>query len=258
MGQEDSTIITIFVVAALLVGGMTLLIAAFVAVYQKRLVLKEQHYQKQLLTATIDSQEREKKKWAREIHDGIGSLLSGINLNLKFQIQQNPVENEHTKFLTEACDMLQQGMADIRQFSHNLLPITLEHFGFLKALEEYLQSLQEQQQLKVELKTVGTLKGLNQQQALNLYRIFQELIQNTIKHARAQNIEICITAALTKVECSYCDDGRVQVDPNAPSGLGIQNIQSRIAILNGTIKLTMENERCFRAFFTIPINNTTT
>jgi len=241
MGPEESDIVLIFVVSATLVVVLAALVALFVVVYQQRLAAQdarlqrlETERQQALLRAIIVGQEQERKRLARELHDGIGSLLSGLKLHLRHQQGQPELAAAHVQALDAACQQLEGGIAEVRRVSHNLLPATLESFGLVEAINECIQPLQSAA-LQVALAVEGPAKRLDQLTELGLLRVVQELLSNTVRHAQASqvNIRLCFSAA--SIGLHYHDDGVGLPATQATEGHGLRNIESRVQAMQGTV-----------------------
>lgn len=259
MYSEDSEIITIFISAIGVVLFMAVLIAFFVSNYQKRLLLQDQNLQKLktdfqmgLLKATIEGQERERKRLAKELHDGIGSLLTGLNLNLKHQLNSENTNKGQQDFLKEACHMLEDGISDVRRISHDLLPVTLDNFGLALALKEWTETLQKDD-FHVSLLIDGKIKRLEDNIELGVLRVVQELVQNTIRHAKASKTSIELNFKAPQLELIFSDNGIGCDMKQNISGLGIMNMQSRVQALNGKIEINSAPNQGFTAKVVVPI-----
>lgn len=259
MGSEDSEIILIFVSSAIIIVVLAILVALFVLIYQKRLVAQEirlqkmkNDFQQELLQATIAEQERERSRLAKDLHDGIGSLLSGLKLNLKYQQSQVQDNEDQMRFLNKACDMLETGITDVRRVSHSLLPVTLESFGLVLALEECIEPLQTGSDLAISMECTGSARRLLPATELGLLRVIQELLQNTIRHAEANTARITIAFNTDMVEVNYRDNGKGFDLTDNGSGLGIKNMQSRIHALHGTIQFHRDSPLGFHAQLSVP------
>ncbi|MFT5780487.1 MAG: signal transduction histidine kinase [Crocinitomicaceae bacterium] len=260
MDSKDSEIILIFASAA----GILLLFAAvvviFVVVHQKRVMAQEARvqkievdYQKELLIATIEGQERERKRLAKELHDGIGSLLTGLNLNLKHQLHLVEPSTNQSKFLTQACAMLEEGIVDVRRVSHNLLPVTLQNFGLLQALKEWIEPLQHENRFAISLMKDGEFNRPGIDVELGILRVIQELLHNTIRHANASQATIEFTFDQQFISVIYTDNGRGIGGDVQPNGIGIKNMKSRAQALDGTFEFDLERETGFKAQLNVPI-----
>jgi two-component system NarL family sensor kinase len=261
MGQEQSDIILIFVSSAIIIAVLAVLVTLFVVIYQKRIVAQdmklqkfENDFQQELLQATIEGQERERRRLAKDLHDSIGSLLTGLRLNLKYQQRQAEPSSAQMGFLSEACGMLDEGIVEVRRVSHNLMPITLESFGLLQAVEEWIEPLQQADHFSIEMKTIGTPVRPQLPVELGLLRVLQELLQNTIRHAKASKAKIEIEFAADSICLKYFDNGIGMDNNKQPSGIGIKNMQSRISALNGTIQFDDPETTGFCAQISVPTN----
>lgn len=260
MGTQESDIILIFISSALITVILAALVVVFVVVYQKRNVAQrlqlqelENTKQQELLQATIGGQERERKRLAKDLHDGIGSLLSGLKFNLSHQ-QRNPeTSKDQAEFLADACQMLQESITAVRSVSHNLLPITLESFGLIQALQECIEPLQTPPDFSIQLKVSGQSQRLSPEAELGLLRVVQELLQNTIRHAQASQTNIILEFASDGINLLYTDNGQGFSLPTIKQGLGIKNIYSRILALNGEIDFNNQPEPGFSASIHIPL-----
>ena len=253
MGPQDTDIILIFISSALITVTLASLVAIFVVTYQKRIAAQQLQMQQlenkrnqELLKATIEGQERERKRLAKDLHDGIGSLLSGLKLNLSFQVRNAHTTPEQINFLKEARDMIDEGMVTVRRVSHNLLPATLENFGLIEALRECMEPLQKTGEIDITLAVEGN-RRFDHEAELGLLRVLQELLSNTLKHAQASQINIHMVFSTTALSITYQDNG-IGIEATATEkGLGLKNITSRLQALGAEIALSPTAGRGFFA-----------
>lgn len=257
MGIEESRVVLIFVVSAAIIVVLAVLVALFVVVYQKRIVAQdirlkklESAYQQELLQATIEGQERERRRLAKDLHDGIGSLLWGLKLNLKSQQGKG---GEDPNVLDEVFTMLDEGIVDVRRVSHNLLPHTLENFGLIQALDEWIEPFQKPGGFSIRLQVEGSVERLEVAVELGLFRVVQELLQNTIRHAKAKEALLSFTFKPTNIKLHYTDNGIGLAAGKKPHGIGIKNMQSRVLALEGTIRFGEEGNPGFSVNIDVPI-----
>lgn len=261
MRQEENQIIFIFIASAAFVVFLAVLLILFLVVYQKRIVTQENRLQKlenekqqALLKATIEGQERERKRLAKDLHDGIGSLLSGLSFNLKFQKNAKIDDHEYSSFLEEACKLVDEGIENVRAVSHNLLPSTLENFGLVSAIKECIIPLTQTSTIKTNIHVPFELPPLPMEISLGVLRVFQELVQNTIKHANATQIDIQLIYHSDTITLKYVDNGKgFHMDDIDVHGIGIKNMQSRIQALHGTFSIDSKTKKGFRAYLEVPI-----
>lgn len=263
MGEENSQIVTIFIISAAFVVLLAVLLVLFLIIYQKRIITQENRVQKLenerqkvLLKATIEGQERERERLAKDLHDGIGSLLSGLSMNMKFQRGKEDPNSEQGHFLNEACNMLDEGIQNVRAVSHNLMPATLEKLGLVAAMKEAISRINQTDDLKIDLSTVHTPFTIPKDIALGLLRIFQELLQNTIKHSGASEVRVAVEYHNDHIRMHYTDNGKgLDVAVVNSGGIGMKNMESRIQALEGTFQLNRTNQNGFEAEIEVPLES---
>lgn len=262
MDSQNDQIVLIFVSSAVFILLLAVLVVLFLLIYQKRIVSQENRLQKlenerqqMLLKATIEGQERERKRLAKELHDGIGSLLSGLSLNLKFQKNQEVGNSAQGEFLTEACAMVDDSITHVRRMSHNLMPVTLENFGLVSAISECIQPVRKMSELTVEFKAPEERFDANDDIELGVLRVVQELVQNTIKHAEANKIKLELTCSNHELCLVYHDNGiGFEMDAvNKSHGIGLKGIESRVLNLGGTLNIKSEPGKGVDVAVQIPI-----
>ncbi|MDC8002452.1 histidine kinase [Aureisphaera galaxeae] len=263
MGEENNQIVLIFIASAAFVVLMAILLILFLVIYQKRIVAQENKLQKienerqqVLLKATIEGQERERKRLAKELHDGIGSLLSGLSLTLKFQKNKQTPNSEEAHFFEETCRLVDEGIEDMRRVSHDFMPATIEEFGLITALQECIKPVNNSKALHVQMKIPKTAFPLPKNVALGVLRIFQELLQNTLKHAQASEVVTTLEFHPNRFRMLYTDNGiGMKAHEMDSHGIGMKSIQSRIQAMEGDFSLHSENKDGFAATVEVPINH---
>ncbi|MCE7993458.1 MAG: sensor histidine kinase [Roseivirga sp.] len=228
---------------ALVVGmiGMfflTLVIVLFVVVYQRKLLRQERKHkqaeeahQLELLQATIESQEVERDRIGRELHDGVGVMLSTTRLYVRYWQEE---DEEGKVIASQKIDqLLGDTVESVRRVSADLRPVVLETLGLAEAIADLAHKLEETGELKVNVNTAYDYR-LAQQDELNIYRVVQELLTNTIRHAKATEAALEMSSLPHRFFLSYQDNGRgLPENGDTPKGLGLKNMESRINALNG-------------------------
>jgi len=240
MRESDTEIFLIFAVSASIIVILVLLVVLFVIVYQKHWVAREQKiqereiiYQRELLHATIETQEQERQRLAKELHDSIGSMLTAIKMNLKHQELRKSRHNEDIS-VARAYELLDATTVEVRRLSHDLLPVTLEKFGLIPAIKDCLAPLTSDH-FRAELLLNGWSKRPSMSIELGLLRIVQELLNNSIKHGAATQVSLSFTMNNESVALLYTDNG-TGLQADYQSGLGLKNIQSRVEDLHGNLE----------------------
>ncbi len=191
---------------------------------------KEENTRIQSKRMLVNSLENERRRLARELHDGVGPYLT----SLKHYIE-NRVENEVKK--SEMKKIVDATISEIRLMSNALMPASIDDFGIGVTLTNFIESLKKSTTVTIEYEDLTRQEGSNitNQQAINLFRICQELINNSLKHAQAKNIRITLSEFDEFISLFYFDDG-IGFDINTVKlGLGINNIKERVEICNGSI-----------------------
>jgi signal transduction histidine kinase len=191
-----------------------------------------------LLHATIQSQEDERRRIGRDLHDGVGGMLSNLKMNIH---RLNTSGAEQLPQLQQQCShLIDKTMTDVRAISHSLSPPALELFGLAAALEELMDDINRNGLLHIVIKNNAAqlIKQLNANTSLSLYRILQELLANTIKHAQAANVVISMEDREGKLHVQYTDDGKgCEFNEHLP-GMGLRNIQTRAGMTGAILKMT--------------------
>lgn len=198
--------------------------------------IKRRH-QQELLISSIAVQEDERKRIAQDLHDELGAALSIARMNLLQLERGNAAGNDALVLaLQNIRSLTESSLKSMRRISHELMPFHLQKYGLVHALEEV--AIRAGDSIKIVLHTPEHLPELPWPVTLGLYRIFMELINNTIKHARASQIEIKLTGTEDAlILCSYTDNGQGFVKDTDTGGLGLKNIQGRVNAINGRLRL---------------------
>ncbi len=197
-------------------------------------------HQDELLFSTILAQEEERKRIAKDLHDEIGSKLNVIFLYLHRLKKGAPEQPRLHTTVDEIHNLVDTTIATSRRISHDLLPPTLEKFGLIQAIEELCEYYQRTGAIDMQFEIVEQkIETVPKIVALNLFRILQELISNTMKYANARHINIKLWLKPSQVQIEYRDDGQgFDVTEKAnQKGLGMNNIESRMKMIDGQYEL---------------------
>jgi len=200
--------------------------------------------------ALVEGQEEERKRIARELHDGLGVLLSTVKMQFTSIRDKSP---ENKPMIDKATQLLEQASGDVRKISHNMMPGLLTRFGLFEAVDELFEKVGDTEDLIVEKDIPVDAERLPENKEIMLYRILQEMLNNTLKHAGAKKIEIRMEVLPGKLKILYADDGKgfnVEEAEHSRS-IGLQSIRSRVNFLNG--KLNIESRPGEGASYSITI-----
>ncbi|GLB48253.1 sensor histidine kinase [Neptunitalea lumnitzerae] len=237
--------LTIVIIAVMLLLVMALTLILFFYLSRKKVVKKELEkqqlvigHQKEMLLAAIETQEEERKRIAQDLHDDISSKLNVVSLNAQFLLEEEMEGEELKQMLTQVLQITNATLDTSRKIAHNLLPPILEKFGLGAAIEEVCEEYHKSKKVSVTLDNKYQTSFLAEQEELHVFRIVQELLNNSLKHGKATEIAVSIATDVSSgLTLVYRDNGKgFDVDKAMlKKGLGLQNIESRLEILKGNI-----------------------
>lgn len=236
----------IYSLIAGLVGLMAIAILAYRNIaFRKRVAEQEvlQLQQEKQLVATnsiLKGQEEERTRVARDLHDGLGGLLSGIKLTLNSVKGNVILPEESARTFTRALTQLDGAISEMRRVAHSMMPETLVRFGLIDALSDFCEGISESGKLKVTMQAFGfDEKRLDSQVEVVLYRVVQELLNNVLKYADASEAQVQLTWVENNVSVTVEDNGKGFDIKNLEQskGAGLRNVQARVDYLNGTLDI---------------------
>lgn len=240
-------------------------IIVFVFAYQRRMLQHQEHLrelqelrQRQMLEAALDAQEEERRRVARDLHDEVGGMLALIRLNIG-QVERKCSENEAAaETALRSKELLDEAIQSVRRISHDLLPVVLDKMGLVQAINSLVHSVPPDTGLEVKFSHNLESFRLEARQELLLFRILQELVNNTLKYAEATQITINLHREDGKLTLCYTDNGKgfnydATLDAGSiSSGLGLKNMQSRVNLLNGAINFFSKLGAGIKAEIVVP------
>jgi signal transduction histidine kinase len=182
-------------------------------------------------------QEEERKRVAQELHDGIGVLLSTARIHFS-GLMHVANDKKSQKLLSNANEKLRQASVELRKISHAMMPGVLSKFGLQEALEDLFDELNDSGKIEITYTFYMPEKNMPEKTEIILYRVVQELINNTLQHAKADRIDFSMHRQMNRLEIDYADDG-IGFDPEPQfknKGLGLSGIYTRIDYLKGQIE----------------------
>lgn len=219
--------------------------------------LKIREQQESMLKAIIQTEEKEKALFSKELHDGLGPLLSAIKLYLQWS--ERPQEGEsHREIIAKTEEILEEAINTVREISNRLSPHLLANYGLKAAIESYAGKITHTSGIQIDI-NCSVDKRLPEEIEATIYRALTECINNTVKHAEAKKITIIINLSEETLVVNYADDGKgFDVDNilSENKGLGLTNIQHRVNSLGGKLKLQSKSGSGVNYNITIKINGT--
>ncbi|AXG69729.1 oxygen sensor histidine kinase NreB [Kordia sp. SMS9] len=244
MDTSESTLtLQIIIIGMVVLFVLSLGVIVFFIIYQRRLFAQQQkhqqieaEYQRELLQIAIQSEERERTRIGKELHDDVGALLTTTKLYLsQISPEASPEKLQATtEKMYSLFDTMIQG---VRSISQDLRPVILERLGLVEAVKSLVATVNAINMVAVNFEDFSR-NTISKENELNVYRILQELINNTLKHAKATEISIIFKSDITNFIIIYKDDGVGfhQNELQQKKGIGLKNIESRLSVLSGSFQ----------------------
>jgi PAS domain S-box-containing protein len=200
-------------------------------------VTEKKNIENYVFSKILETEERDRRRFASDLHDDLGPTLSAIKIQLSLlgKVEETKKKNE----LLEICNqLLLDGLDKMRTVANNIMPHLIESYGLETALKSFIEKIMKSGLLSFEYtSTLGDFR-FDKEKELHIYRMITELISNTIKHSGASKVTLDIDLASEELKIVYFDNGS-GYNPDKldllSSGIGIENIRNRTAILHGTI-----------------------
>ena len=190
------------------------------------------------MSAVITSQEKERNRFARDLHDGFGQLISTLNLNLK-NIETSKNKDDRHKVFNSSAQVLEEMYQELKNICFDLMPQTLVKHGLEPAIKEFASRINVAGKHYLDVNVFGLNDRLSDLQEISLYRITQEWVNNVIKYSDAQNLTIQITKDDSEITLLIEDDGMGfdKTKLTEGKGNGWRNMNSRTNLINGELEL---------------------
>jgi signal transduction histidine kinase len=221
----------------IIIGGsftfliLTLLFLHLIIRFRKKIALNQIDFYNSLIQCELS----ERKRMAKEIHDGIGGLLGMAKFHLSYLNSTSDINPNQLNDINNSIKLIDLANEEIRNISNILLPASIGRFGLNGAIEDLIKIYTTQFQIQLCFDCCNEIP--NSLQA-NLYRIVSELLNNSRKHSKCSNIEIDVITGANKLILHYSDNG-VGFDfnhmKNNTQGNGLINIENRVTLLNGKL-----------------------
>lgn len=232
----------------ILIGGaVTLGLVSFLSYrnYRQKQKLQQQRINEleteKLLTATeavLKGEEQERTRLAKDLHDGLGGMLSGIKYSFETMKGNMILTPDNAQAFERSLDMLDSSIKEMRRVAHNMMPEALVKFGLDTALKDYCNDIYQTGALELTYQSIGLAEAsFDQTTGITIYRIVQELINNVMKHAAAKSAIVQVSKTGNEISITVEDNGK-GFDPvilQQGRGIGWSNIQNRVEYLKGKI-----------------------
>lgn len=265
--EKQARIKNLFLLGAILFAALSLMIYIFFRKrlkYQKAIADKNKQLQLQkiieleqnqklvAMNSMVNGQEAERKRIAKDLHDGLGGLLSTVKAH--FEGLKNTKPEEKTSIYTKTGELIDHACIEVRRISHNMMPHALSLSGLESAITDLGESLSEEG-INTTIEITEIPVPIDEGKTVMIYRLVQELMANIRKHAKAKNVLLQLLNYEDTLILTIEDDGKgfdLEVAKHG-DGLGLKSIYSRVEFLNGTIEIDSESQRGTTVIIEIPI-----
>jgi len=240
-------ILTGFLTAVLFIGFLgyrnirhkKLLIKQQDQIHRQRISELEKDKQLVAVEAMLKGQQEERSRLAKDLHDGLGGLLSGVKFSLSNMKDNLMITPENMAVFERSLDMIDTSIKELRRVAHNMMPEMLTKFGLDEALKEYCNTVNGTQLINVKYQTHGLELRMEKSTEIIIYRIVQELLNNILKHAAATEAFVQLVKEGNRLNVVVEDNGKgfdtSIKEENVGAGLG--NIRSRVEYLKGQLDI---------------------
>ncbi|GLU44592.1 hypothetical protein Musp01_22160 [Muricauda sp. NBRC 101325] len=226
--------------------GVLLLVTLIGFLYYKnrvktvQLEVKEAQREQQIISmrSMLEGQEKERTRIARDLHDGLGNLLSSLKVNIG-SLQINFDDHNSKKIYGSASQMIDEACTEVRKIAHEMMPQSLKKLGLRKAIEDLVLKMDAIHGFNADFQVYGLEKTFDDNTNVMLFRIVQEALNNIVKYAKANEVTVQITYSDDWFDLTIEDDG-VGFDPNhlkEEKGMGLKSIAFRTEFIGGTFDI---------------------
>jgi len=210
-------------------------------------ITERKQTEKKILNAIIETEEKEKERFAKDLHDGLGTLLSSINIYISLIKSKDIDETEKQNMINYIKGLIDEAILNTKEIANNLRPNIINRFGLIPSIKSFCKKINNTGFIKILFNTNIT-KDIKKELEVTLFRIVKELINNALKHASAKNIEINLFNEGKLLIFTYKDNGigfdtDKIINKKETTGMGIKNIISRIKAIDGTCKINSNKEK---------------
>ncbi len=249
MNSEETSIFTAIVISVLVLGIIIIYFVVSLVKQQKRMLALE----KLNIQAEITALEKDRARIASDLHDELGPMLSAVKMKMNtFELTEQE-DKENMEKTNEHIDSILKRM---REITFDLMPNILFRKGLVMAIHEFIHYISKKDSLQIDFVSSVETLNLPEQHTLNLYRIVQEVIHNTIKHAQANTLDINLSVTENKLQLSTSDNGKgfdFDQRSKAASGMGLKNLSNRTEMMKGKMFIDTAKDAGTRFIFEIPV-----
>lgn len=212
--------------------------AHFLVRHVDRMTRQRQVLENKLMTAVLRTEERQRATFSRELHDGLGPLLSSAKMSLS-ALQRAELGDKERETLKNTSAVIEEAIRSLREISNNLSPHILNNFGLVRGIKNFVDKVASMHDHEIIFRTRLTDERFDSNTEVILYRIVCELVNNSLKHSNCNRITIDLNIVNDKLVVTYRDNGKgFNLRDVEERGMGLSNIKSRISTLGGRFEIT--------------------
>lgn len=233
VARTQNLLVGIVIVGVLFIGGIVLYSSRMRYKLKAQLAEEREHLQKTRFRAVIEAEENERKRIARELHDGLGQLLSTARITIS-----SLDEEETNRKVQNSVRLIDSAVQEVRSISHNMMPNALVALGIEAAIDDLVHTLNQSGKLRINfVKKTGL--HLDETRSISVYRVVQEVLNNAIRYSGASEITITLETTTAGYQLSISDNGQgFDTATIAESkGIGWKNIHSRMELIDGQVQV---------------------
>ncbi len=215
--------------------------------YIDRLNRQRQLWNRRILTAVLRTEEKARSRFSKELHDGLGPLLSSAKMSLT-ALSREERSDEQREIIDNTTAVIDEAIRSLREISNNLSPHVLNDFGLVRGVQNFIDKCAAIHEAKIRFQTNLRAERFDTEVEVILYRVICELINNSLKHSGCRTINLSLVQNNAELTLDYTDDGR-GFNPQAmmDCGMGLSNIASRVNSLGGTFQIVSSKGKGMRA-----------
>ncbi|MCU0333491.1 MAG: ATP-binding protein [Chitinophagaceae bacterium] len=248
MHSEEKELLTAILTVSIVIG--IILLYFIVSIIRQQKKFRQLSLEK--IRAEIGTLEKERKRIASDLHDEVGPLLSAVKIQINHLEGQDP---EETALIDKSNRYIDDIIRRMREISNNLLPNTLVRKGLKAAIAEFISKMPAQGKPSIEFRCSGD-RRLPEVQEVNVYRLVQEIVHNSVKHSQADRLLIELEIGADQLKLATADNGvGFDYDEIAKrgGGLGLLNLQSRTDVMGGSFSFESGKGKGTKYLFEIPL-----
>lgn len=224
--------------------------------YLERVDRQRALFNRRIMSAVLRAEEHSRLNFSKELHDGLGPLLSSAKMSLSALSREGLTEEQRDSIVSNTTYVLEEALRSVREISNNLSPQVLLDFGVAQAVRNFVSRLSALNDVEMHFNTTLSTERFNGDVEVIIYRVICELINNSLKHSGCTSISLTLDYDQSVITLRYADNGR-GFDPQAMlyCGMGLSNISSRVSSLGGNFTIDSTRGEGMNAIITVQVNS---